>query len=105
MGTVAYRTLERLLNFFVREPLDIRSIKGKSPYYLIIKLGHERVEELRQEILNLGNKGLTEDDLVAAEEAPKLQKYDEFIPNNLLRKAFALDYLDVKELQQLLNNW
>jgi len=105
MGTVAYRTLERLLNFFVRESLDIRSIKGKSPYYLIIKLGDDRVGELRQEISSLCNQGLTEDDLVAAEEAPKLQKYDDFIPNNLLRKAFALDYLDVAELRKLLNNW
>ncbi|NEQ29196.1 MAG: hypothetical protein F6K28_61750 [Microcoleus sp. SIO2G3] len=105
MGTVAYRTLERLLNFCVRGSLGIRSIKGKSPYYLIIKLEHDKVEELRQEILDLCNQGLTEDDLVAADEAPKLQKYDEFIPNNLLRKAFALDYLDVAELRQLLDNW
>ncbi len=105
MGTVAFRTLERFLNFCVRGSLDIRSIKGKSPYYLIIKLGEDRYQELYKEIINFGNKGLTEDDLVATEEAPKLQKYDEFIPNNLLRKAFALDYLDVGELGKIVSSW
>ncbi|NEP14936.1 MAG: DEAD/DEAH box helicase [Symploca sp. SIO2C1] len=105
MGTVAFRTLERFLNFCVREFLDIRSIKGKSPYYLIVKLGEDRYQELYEEIVDFGNKELTEDDLVAAEEAPKLQKYDEFIPNNLLRKAFALDYLDVGELGEIVSSW
>jgi ATP-dependent Lhr-like helicase len=56
-------------------------------------------------ILYFCNKELTSDDLVASDEAPRLQKYDEFIPNNLLRKAFAGDYLDVSELQQILRSW
>ncbi|HEY9633857.1 MAG TPA: DEAD/DEAH box helicase [Coleofasciculaceae cyanobacterium] len=101
MGTVGYRTVERFLNFFVRSSLDIKSIGGISPYFLTIKLGRNTFEELVQEIASFGNKYLAADDLVASEEAPKLQKYDEFIPNNLLRKAFAGDYLDVAELQQL----
>ncbi|MHC5831107.1 MAG: DEAD/DEAH box helicase, partial [Nostoc sp.] len=39
MGTVAYRTLERLLNSYCRESLEITSISGVNPYYLTIKLG------------------------------------------------------------------
>jgi ATP-dependent Lhr-like helicase len=104
-GTVAYRTLERLLNFFVRESLDIRSIGGMSPYFITVKLGKNNVKELHEQILYFCNKELTSEDLVASDEAPRLQKYDEFIPNNLLRKAFAGDYLDVSELQQILRSW
>ena len=104
-GTVAYRTLERLLNFFVRESLDIRSIGGMSPYFLTVKLGKNNVQELHEQIIYFCNKELTADDLIASDEAPRLQKYDEFIPNNLLRKAFAGDYLDVSELQQILRSW
>lgn len=44
-------------------------------------------------------------DLVSPEEALKLQKYDEFIPLHLLRKAFALDYLDVVELGKIVSSW
>jgi ATP-dependent Lhr-like helicase len=42
-GTIAYRTLERFLNFFVRNSLDIRSIGGISPYFLIVKLGKKHL--------------------------------------------------------------
>lgn len=104
-GTVAYRTLERFLNFFVREYLDIRKITGISPYYLIVKLGKSTSQELYNQIVNFSTKELTEADLVALEEAPKLQKYDEFIPNNLLRQAFAQDYLNVAELRQIIQGW
>lgn len=104
-GTVAYRTLERFLNLFVREYLDIRKITGISPYYLIVKLGKSTSQELYQQIINFPNQELTKKDLVAGEEAPKLQKYDEFIPNNLLRQAFASDYLNVAELRQIIQGW
>jgi len=105
-GTIAYRTLERVINFVVRESLDIKSISGTSPYFLTIKFGKSCIQELEQEITAFCKKELTNEDLVALDEAPKLQKYDEFIPNNLLRRAFASDYLDVSELQQTLKkNW
>lgn len=105
IGTVAYRTLERFLNFFVRESIDIRSIRVNSPYFLTIKLGKNSFKELQDAIINFCNQALTVDDLVAPAEAPRLQKYDEFIPDNLLRKAFAGDYLDVSELQQIMRTW
>lgn len=105
MGTIAYRTMERFLNYFVRESLDIRSIGGLSPYFLTVKLGQDKLEALQSEIVDFCKKNLTVYDLVSSEEAPKLKKYDEYIPNNLLRKAFACDYLDVGELRQILKSW
>lgn len=49
-GTIAYRTLQRAINFIVRESLDIKSIGGTSPYYLTIKLGKSSMQELEQKI-------------------------------------------------------
>lgn len=104
MGTVTYRTLERLLNFFCREFLDIKSVSGVSPYFLTVKLGKSEPKELYDKILSLCKQRITVHDLVSPGEAPKLQKYDEFIPPHLLRKAFALDYLDVAELEKNLGS-
>ena len=98
-GTIAYRTLERVLNFVVREVLDIKRISGKSPYFLTVELGNNTGNELESELVSFCEKGLSSDDLMVSAEAPKLQKYDEFIPNNLLRKAFATDYMNVEELK------
>lgn len=105
MGTVAYRTLERFLNSFVRYTLDIRSIGGISPYFLTLKLGKSSLEQLRDEVKSFCEKDLTGYDLVSSEECPRLQKYDEFIPNNLLRQAFICDSLDVTELREIISRW
>lgn len=98
MGSVAYRTLERLINLYCRD-LDIRDISGICPYFIRIKLGTE-VKELYNKIANLCQNKIIFQDLVSPKEAPRIQKYDRFIPDNLLRKAFALDYLDVVELKK-----
>ncbi|MBH8574173.1 DEAD/DEAH box helicase [Nostocaceae cyanobacterium CENA369] len=105
MGTVAYRTLERLLNSFCRESLEINSISGVSPYYFTIKLAKDKFKYLRQEIVLLCEQRISPEDLVSASEAPEIQKYDEFIPHPLLRKAFAKDYLDILELKQQVAKW
>ncbi|MUG97611.1 DEAD/DEAH box helicase [Scytonema sp. UIC 10036] len=99
MGTVAYRTLERLLNSFCRESLEIKSMNGSNPYFLVIKLAPEKVKYLQSEIMSLCEQRIPNEALVSTSEAPQMQKYDEFIPDPLLRKAFANDYLDMIELR------
>lgn len=105
MGTVGYRTLERLLNVFCRESLEISSIGGVNPYYLTIKLGKGKFNSLQQEIVSLCEQRIMNVDLVSSAEAPEIQKYDEFIPHSLLRKAFAGDYLDMDELREMVRQW
>ncbi|MCF2149889.1 DEAD/DEAH box helicase [Desmonostoc muscorum LEGE 12446] len=105
MGTVGYRTLERLLNSWCRESLEIKSIGGVSPYYLTIKLGKGKFEYLSREIASLCEQRISAEDLVSSSEAPEIQKYDEFIPHPLLRKAFINDYLDMEEVRQEVAKW
>jgi len=105
LGTVAYRTLERLLNSCCRESLEITSIGGVNPYYLTIKLGKEKFKHVYQELVSLCEQRITPEYLVSSSEAPKIQKYDEFIPQALLRKAFMSDYLDMIELKQQVALW
>ncbi|MBW4561455.1 MAG: DEAD/DEAH box helicase [Mojavia pulchra JT2-VF2] len=105
MGTLAYRTLERLLNSCCREILEIKSISGINPYYLTLKLGKDKFKHLKNEIVSLCEQKITPEYLVSEAEAPELQKYDEFIPHPLLRKAFVSDYLDIDELKQQVIQW
>ncbi|MBW4611064.1 MAG: DEAD/DEAH box helicase [Hassallia sp. WJT32-NPBG1] len=104
MGTVAYRTLERLLNSWCRESLEIKSISGVNPYFLTIKLGKD-IKYLYDEILSLCEQRITAEDLLTDAEAPEIQKYDRFIPHSILRRAFASDYLDMEELKQQVQKW
>jgi ATP-dependent Lhr-like helicase len=104
MGTVAYRTLERLLNSWRRESLEIKSISGVNPYFLTIKLG-KNIKYLYDEIVSLCEQRITAEDLLTDAEAPEIQKYDRFIPHSILRRAFASDYLDMEELKQQVQKW
>lgn len=105
MGTVAYRTLERLLNSFCRESLEISNISGEKPYFLTIKLAPTKFEYLYSEIISLCEQKIKNEDLMSEAEAPQIEKYDEFIPYPLLHKAFASNHLDMSELRQQVALW
>ncbi|MEA5619530.1 DEAD/DEAH box helicase [Cronbergia sp. UHCC 0137] len=105
LGTVAYRTLERLLNSLCRESLEIKSIGGINPYYLVLKLGKNKFTSVYPEIISLCEQRISLEDLVSHAEAPEIQKYDQFIPHALLRKGFMKDYLDLEELKQQVSLW
>jgi ATP-dependent Lhr-like helicase len=105
MGTIACRTLERYLRTFSQDPLGINGIAGLPPYFLTLRLSKGSVNELAQEIKGIGSQHITGYDLVGVNEAPQMQKYCEFVPPRLLRKAFAMDFLDIEELKHLVTEW
>lgn len=105
MGTIAFRTLERYLRFYCKEALGIKSIKARSPYFLIVRLGKCKLEALEYEIRSLSQRQFNADQLLDFDEIPKLQKFDQFIPPELLRKSFATDYLDLSELSSIVSTW
>ncbi len=104
-GTVAYRTLERYLRLYCRERLKFKGVYGRSPYYIVLNLGDCALSALLHELRDLGNQGLQAEDLLKPEEAPKIQKYDEFIPESLLRKSFANDQLNLADLSNIVSRW
>jgi ATP-dependent helicase Lhr and Lhr-like helicase len=105
MGTVAFRTLERLLNCFCKESLEIKSIGGTNPYYMTVSLPKYKFENLYGEIISLCEQRIIPEHLVSDTEAPEIQKYDEYIPYPLLRKAFVYDFLDLDEVKDLVRGW
>ena len=72
---------------------------------MTFKLNKDRVADLCKKISLLAQKGIESESLVGTEERPQLQKYDEFVPANLLRKAFVADSLSVRELIEEVRGW
>ncbi|MCY6490615.1 DEAD/DEAH box helicase [Leptolyngbya sp. GGD] len=105
MGTIPFRTLERFLRFYAKDALGLKSIKGRSPYFLIVRLGKCKLETLDHEIRSLANRRLEANMLLPDDEIPKLQKFDPYIPSELLRKSFMSDYLDLEELTTAIAKW
>lgn len=99
MGTVASRTLQRALTVHYGGRLGIKEVSGVPPYFLVLEAPAKQVVEVLSEVpdRNIDSAALIDDN-----EAPQFDKYDEFVPGGLLRKAFAADRLDIKEMQQCL---
>lgn len=104
VGTRAFRALERCLRFFA-DDLGVRAFSGLAPYYLLVHTDSSDAAALEQGLATLMPRIYSGTMLLGEREAPQLAKYDEFIPADLLRRAFVEDQLAVSELQTLLGQW
>lgn len=103
-GSRQFRTLERLLKNNLKTSQGLRSIVPMEPYYLVVA-GKADAETLEAEIIAESMAATEPLSLLSPDEAPYLGKYDEFIPHELLRKAYSLDGLDVPGLIEILKTW
>jgi ATP-dependent helicase Lhr and Lhr-like helicase len=102
MGTVACRTLARVIQNSQLESLRSSRISGMAPYYVIVDtLGTNRSADLEDAVLAAVQAATGNLELMQADEEPRLEKYDNFIPGGLLRSAFAADRLDLSALRSL----
>lgn len=100
-GSKQFRTLERLLKNNLHSSMGLRQVVPMEPYYMVVS-GRAKAEELLSAIhTELAEMEDTES-ILAAGEAPYLGKYDEFVPPELVRRAFATDGLDAEGLAKAL---
>jgi ATP-dependent Lhr-like helicase len=104
-GSVPFRTLSRLLKHALADDLHVQGLEEHSPYYLTFTLTPEEVKYFYPALLDAVRECQDPVDLVLEDEAPLIQKYDEFVPPSLLRKAFAADYLSLDELKTVTAGW
>lgn len=103
MGTVACRTLARVIQNSKLESLRSCRISGMAPYYLIIDTTDaRRSADIEKAVLAAVQAASGEAELMQADEEPRLEKYDDFISGALLRAAFATDRLDLPGLRSAL---
>jgi len=105
LGTRSFRTLTRVLKHVLASELGISNVEGEPSNYLIFKMGKGDCEALRQRLVALAREGVDPELLLGKNEAPVMQKFDQYVPASLLRKAFAHDHLDVEEFSLIVRNW
>lgn len=98
LGTRSFRTMRRLLSKYAKE-IGISDIESEGCYYITFKARKEAGDLLSEAITNiLLRDGLDTESLVRDGECPIFDKFDEFIPPELLREAFAKDRLRSDEI-------
>ena len=98
LGTRSFRTLRRFLQKYSSE-LGISDIHSEGCCYIRFKAKEDAGKNILSGIRDIIMRdGLKTEDLVKSGECPVYDKYDEYIPPELLREAFAKDKLLADEI-------
>ena len=98
LGTRSFRTLKRFLQKYAGE-LGISDIQSEHCYYITFKANLDAGRNLMFNIRRiLERDGLDTFTLVNDGESPMFDKFDEYIPAELLRDAYAIDRLLADEV-------
>ena len=77
--------------------LGITGIEYEGCYFIKFKMTKGSDADLVNLLLKRAEQEISSEELVAKGEIPVFGKYDEMIPTDLLRKAYAVDHLDPTE--------
>ena len=104
VGTYTFLTMERFLKIKCADRLGLRNLDSARPFFIqfTMKAGEETffrvlAEEIRKPIDPM--------ELVYPKELPLFDKYDEYLPEELVKKGFALGVLDVDGLREKVLSW
>lgn len=104
VGTYTFLTMERFLKIRCADRLGLRNLDSARPFFIQFTMKADEktfFRVLSEEI----RKPLDPMELVYARELPLFDKYDEFLPETLVKKGFALGVLDVDGLRETILGW
>ena len=97
LGTKSFRALRKMLSA-VAADLGISGIEFEGCYYIKFRMEKGTPEALLKRLKQkFEGEGFHATDLVSPQELPMFDKYDRFIPAELLRSAYAYDKLNPRE--------
>ncbi len=104
LGSYAFLALERFLKLRCGQRLGLKGLSPSRPYYMQFTMTATE-EEFYRITAEEAAKGFDPMELVYPNEVPVFEKYDEFVPPELVRKGFALGVLDVEGMKKRVLGW
>ncbi|MGX8728175.1 MAG: DEAD/DEAH box helicase, partial [Lachnospiraceae bacterium] len=104
LGSYAFLALERFLKGRCKERLGLKGLQAARPYYMQFTMNTDEkafYEILREE----AEKGIDPMELVYPNEVPTFEKYDPYVPAELVRKGFAFGVLDMEGMRKRVLGW
>ena len=104
LGSYAFLALERFFKVLCGERLGLKGLNPSRPYYLQFTMKVSETEFYRI-VAEEAEKDFDPLELVYPKEVPVFEKYDEYLPAELVRKGFALGVLDIEGMKQRVLGW
>lgn len=98
LGTRSFRTLRKFITHNSAR-YKITNMEFEGCYYMMFKMEHASDYEFIKGLCDTAmNEGIDKSKLVNVNEMPVFEKYDDFIPAELLRRQYAADKLRTDEI-------
>ena len=104
LGSYPFLALERFLKIRCGRALGLKGLNPSRPYYLQFTMQVSE-DEFYEIVTEEADKDLDPMELVYPKEVPVFEKYDEYVPEDLVRKGFALGVLDVETMKKRVRSW
>ena len=104
LGSYAFLALERLIKHKCAKSLGIKGFDPTRPYYIQFRMSAGPGEFFRT-LIDEANKPFDPIDLLGPTEVPVFEKYDNLLPDELVRKGFAEGVLDIEGMRRRVNEW
>ena len=104
LGSYAFLALERFLKLRCGVRLGLKGLQSSRPYYMQFTMQVSEAE-FYEIVCGEAAKDFDPMELVYPKEVPVFEKYDEFVPEELVRKGFACGVLDLDSMRQLVLSW
>ncbi len=104
LGTYAFFAMERFLKLRCGDRLGLRGMDSSRPYYIqfTMKVSPEEFFAILAEEAEVPFDPL---ELVYPGEVPVFEKYDEYLPEELVKKGFAYGILGIDEMKERIRQW
>ena len=104
LGSYAFLALERLLKIKCAGELGLRGLDSSRPYFMQFQMNAD-AETFFQVVAEAAEADFDSVELVYPGEVPYFEKYDEFLPAELVRKGFAEGVLDIEGMRERVRRW
>lgn len=104
LGTYGFFALERFLKLKCGAALGLSALDSSRPYFIQFKMKVGKKEFFRI-LAETERQPLDPLELVYPGEVPVFEKYDEFLPEELVRKGFAYGILGIDEMRERIRGW
>ena len=104
LGSYAFLVLERFLKLRCADRLGLKGLSPSRPYYMQFTM-QVSAEEFFKITAEEAAADFDPLELVYEKEVPVFEKYDQYVPPELIRKGFAYGVLDVEGMKRRVLSW
>lgn len=104
LGSYAFLALERLLKIKCASQLDLHGLDTSRPYFMQFQMS-ANADTFFEVVAAEAEAEFEPIELVYPNEVPRSDKYDEFLPDELIRKGFSEGVLDIEGMRKRVLEW